>query len=108
MILEGGIMNKELNNLEQIQKKLKRNHLILIEFVYDLTIIVTKDNIYLSNWEEGNYSLKNNLLLALMSKEQKKEYKFLKCWCIEEDIKERYEILDHIFETCKYTTVKCW
>lgn len=100
-------MNKDFKNLSEIQKKLKKNHLILIEFVHDLSIIVTKENIYLTSWEEGDYILKKGLL-QLMDKKQKENRKSLKYWRIEEDKKERYEILDHIFKTCKYTTVEYW
>lgn len=89
------------------QKKLKDNQYLYLEFYYNLSLIVTRNNIYVDSWEEGNYPMRNGML-PIMTRKEKEKYDDILYHNYREDIETTYKILDKIFDTCKYHTVECW
>ena len=95
------------SNPEKIQKLIEKDQFLYLEFKNDLSIAMSKDNIYVDSWEEGNYSMNNNLLqrFDIGNFDQSKSQLY---YYFDLDIEKRYSFLDKIFENCKYCTVKNW
>lgn len=94
-------------NVSKKQKELKENQWILMEIYHDLTIIITRHNIYIDSWEEGNHPMKKGLLPIMNSKIREKYNEFF-YYTVKEDISNIYKILDKILDTCEYRTVEFW
>lgn len=103
----------ELNNIDlwsidlyELQQSIEENALVIVSFLGDATIIMTKNEIYVEDWDQGDFPY----IVCFQRWENSDEYQIRDCVELEQntysDINYNTciaKMMKRLFEKCKYT-----